>query len=726
VTFSVNDSNAAKETSVTLKKAGTYVFRLRVAHGSSSSYADVTVTAEQVAKGITVSGPSSLKVIAGDTFDVYARVVDQFGYPMPTQPTITWSSTNSGISFATPTGQANKVRVGTAGGGAITAKATVGATQLSGTLSGTISITPNTPPTCAITVSRSSATAPIQLTLTAKDTEDTRAILLTYKWEVVSTPSGKTFALSNDYFPVVLGTPSGAGAYQVKATVTDGGGLTATTTISFSVATDGTVASGNTPKFTLQPKNVTVPAENTQYMSTYCVQSYAGAVSAGVRYQWQFSTDEGINWENVSESHYGAHGPSYYLYATLDASRMYPLNSSDSGKLFRVIATNTSGSAYGNVARLTVSGPAEGIVEIWPTTTSLTRDAGQVVLRLKRAYGSTGASTITYRIDDAGGTAKYGRDYGLPTTPAGASATTTSGVTVITGTAQWAAGDSADKLITIPILQNSTSREFRTLNVTISGTTASKYVKQAAVSVVSDVYFDAELYPVRADNGSATLTLHRQPSSTGSLTVNYAAKKASGDTAIAGADFVAATGTVTWADGDYSPQTITIPILQNAIYKNDRVFSVDVSFPGSGIADGMASAQVAITDAPAQSWQRGWWPETSNPNIVGDSADPDGDGLTNLLERGLGSNPTLVSPSPTVEAVDDHLQITFTRSRDAGDLVFFVDGGDDLSAWSTIWNSIGVPYGGGTEDLEELTIVDPVSLSDPASIRRFLRLRVLK
>jgi hypothetical protein len=126
-------------------------------------------------------------------------------------------------------------------------------------------------------------------------------------------------------------------------------------------------------------------------------------------------------------------------------------------------------------------------------------------------------------------------------------------------------------------------------------------------------------------------------------------------------------------------------------------------------------------------WQDTWWPGVVNPAIIGDMANPSGDGIVNLLKRALGLDPTLSATNglPTGAIIDDRLQITFTRMRDATDLMYHVDAsGDLLTPWSEIWSTAGVPYGGGNAVSQTVSVPDVVVISAPGVSNRFLRLRI--
>ena len=106
------------------------------------------------------------------------------------------------------------------------------------------------------------------------------------------------------------------------------------------------------------------------------------------------------------------------------------------------------------------------------------------------------------------------------------------------------------------------------------------------------------------------------------------------------------------------------------------------------------------------------------------TADPDADGLPNLLEYALAGDPgsAASAPSPLLQVSSlspqpsSALSFTFTRHRP--DLDYVVEATSDLAAG--VWTPIATNPG---QLGQETTVLDPVELS-PATPRRFLRLRV--
>lgn len=89
----------------------------------------------------------------------------------------------------------------------------------------------------------------------------------------------------------------------------------------------------------------------------------------------------------------------------------------------------------------------------------------------------------------------------------------------------------------------------------------------------------------------------------------------------------------------------------------------------------------------------------TNSAVAGDFADPDGDGILNLLEYALGSDPTAANPKNmlAVAIAGGHLQVSFNRNGSATDLAYVVETSSDLVTWVTAssysagagWSSLG-------------------------------------
>jgi hypothetical protein len=131
---------------------------------------------------------------------------------------------------------------------------------------------------------------------------------------------------------------------------------------------------------------------------------------------------------------------------------------------------------------------------------------------------------------------------------------------------------------------------------------------------------------------------------------------------------------------------------------------------------------------PLQQWRQTNF-GTIDPNdpLADDTANPAGDGLANLIKYALGLDPHQATAAgvPTVALSNGaYLSLTFTRLKSATDITYHVEVSGDLKAWNEIWNSLTVPYDGGINASQQVTVVDAVPISAAPGGCRFLRLRV--
>jgi hypothetical protein len=128
---------------------------------------------------------------------------------------------------------------------------------------------------------------------------------------------------------------------------------------------------------------------------------------------------------------------------------------------------------------------------------------------------------------------------------------------------------------------------------------------------------------------------------------------------------------------------------------------------------------IAIT--LTQAWRQTHFGSTANTGNAADAADPDRDGLPNLLEYALNLPPNAASRVPAaLQAAGGNLEYTYTRGTAAynGGTTFQVEWSDDLSTWSTTGVVESLISDDGTHQQVKAT------LPAGSAGRRFLRLRV--
>lgn len=140
---------------------------------------------------------------------------------------------------------------------------------------------------------------------------------------------------------------------------------------------------------------------------------------------------------------------------------------------------------------------------------------------------------------------------------------------------------------------NDTARGVTIRPVAQGGSGAEEYL-DVEIGLSPMLSFAATAITVGENDGTATLTVTRSRSSSGAVTVDYAT--ASG-TATSGSDFTATSGTLTWADGDASSRTITVPITADATAETTENFTVTLSNATGAVLSDAPTATVTIADA---------------------------------------------------------------------------------------------------------------------------------
>jgi uncharacterized sulfatase len=139
------------------------------------------------------------------------------------------------------------------------------------------------------------------------------------------------------------------------------------------------------------------------------------------------------------------------------------------------------------------------------------------------------------------------------------------------------------------------------------------------------------------------------------------------------------------------------------------------------------SATFDPVPTPSSIWKQTHFNSSLNESLVsGDLADPDQDGIANLLERALGLNPNSASSSglPTASWTEmdggKYITLTVNKSSAATDLVYAVEVSGDLLTWNA--GSGHTTILENTETLLRVRGNTPMSSTTPSKV--FLRLKV--
>jgi len=234
---------------------------------------------------------------------------------------------------------------------------------------------------------------------------------------------------------------------------------------------------------------------------------------------------------------------------------------------------------------------------------------------------------------------------------------------------------------------------------------------------VGTAQFGATTNVVAETAASITIPINRVGGSNGPLTATFNTADA---TALAGLDYTATNGVLTWLDGDVTGRSLTIPILNDGLAESNDSFSVALT--GFFATN---TATITILKQPILVWRAtNFGTNANNSTIAGDLADPDGDGLVNLVEYALGLDPN--SPSvtglPTLGFTNGFLTLTYTHINSATDITYTPEVSADLAIWTNGPSYISESVLSSNAILQLMQARDLMPMT--ATPNRFMRLHV--
>lgn len=273
--------------------------------------------------------------------------------------------------------------------------------------------------------------------------------------------------------------------------------------------------------------------------------------------------------------------------------------------------------------------PQSGTLQLELVDYSVAENIGNAVLKVTRTGGKDGTVTATWGTTEL--TARSVYDY----TPIRIGMFTT---------LTWSNGDDVAKTITIAINDDFTFEPTEIFNVYLMNATNGAQLgpnKTAAVSIADNdwrpgiVQFSLTAYFINENVIDVTVSATRMGGSNGVVTVDYAATDG---TATAGQDYVAASGTLTFADGDAATKTFKISITDDTVYEGNETIKLTLSNVTGGATLGHAASTLTIVENEVA--QRETFALDQSAYTVAEGAGK----ITFTVNRSNGTDTTVVVP----------------------------------------------------------------------------------
>jgi hypothetical protein len=181
------------------------------------------------------------------------------------------------------------------------------------------------------------------------------------------------------------------------------------------------------------------------------------------------------------------------------------------------------------------------------------------------------------------------------------------------------------------------------------------------------------------DSFPAIVTLTR----TGSTALPLLVPLSYSGTAIAGTHYTALPSTLTIPAGQ-SSATLEVSVISDLLSQGNRTLNVSVGSDFGLVRDPLQAAQITLEDKPYDAWRFAHFNPSTEQALSLEQADPDGDGIRNLLEYALGQNPRMANSAPvSLSTTGGYLTLSVMKNPLASDLDWSAEACGDLSTWQS-------------------------------------------
>jgi len=300
-----------------------------------------------------------------------------------------------------------------------------------------------------------------------------------------------------------------------------------------------------------------------------------------------------------------------------------------------------------------IAASTAGTVAFSSAANGAVQQLGVKLIGVARTGGSSGAASVLCRT--ANGTATSGANY-----------------TAASETLTWASGDSTVKYCRVQISDAAPFAGQKAFVMQLSGATGAAVGAPASTTItiygngaVGRVALSAPTYSVAQKAGSLIISIDRTGSSSGWAAVSYATANGS---AVAGTDYTSERGAVSWANGDMSPKTISIPISNAKPFAGTKTLAVAIA-GAQGALMGTTNTRAIVTidgNGAAAATTTG----TATLSWTAPTVDTNGEPVTDLAGYNIyyGKSPTAMT---SVIAVNNPKSGSYTISNLAAGTWYF-------------------------------------------------------
>jgi Calx-beta domain len=299
-----------------------------------------------------------------------------------------------------------------------------------------------------------------------------------------------------------------------------------------------------------------------------------------------------------------------------------------------------------------IAASTAGTVAFSSAANGAVQELGVKLIGVTRTGGSSGAASVLCRT--ANGTATSGTNY-----------------TAVSETLTWASGDSTVKYCRVQISDAAPFSGQKAFVMQLSGATGAGAGSPAATTItiygngtVGRVELSAPTYSVAQKAGTLTISIDRTGSSSGWAAVTFATANG---TAVAGTDYTSERGAVSWANGDMSPKTFTIPISNAKPFAGTKTLAIAIAGAQGALMGTSNTSAIVTIDGDGTA---GATTGTATLSWTAPTVDTNGEPVTDLAGYNIyyGKSPTTMT---SVVGVNSPASGSYTISNLAAGTWYF-------------------------------------------------------